>query len=170
MKGTVSVHHIPQLKYSHHHWDKESVRLEVILGGLKTNLLLKTGSMLNSKQVAQFKLPHHRIRKPEEKGRNIQLGMQRKARNSHLWLRLNHHRTTYSAEWQHLAIFTNPGDRQLQRKSHIVLKQRQQSLLYVLDYGSSMGWLHLRQIIIWLLLISTVVSAYQSYLTYKEMA
>lgn len=53
MKVTIPIHHPPQPKYSHCHWDKESFRLEVTLGGLKSNLLLKVESTLNSEQVAQ---------------------------------------------------------------------------------------------------------------------
>lgn len=48
-----------------------------------TNLLLKAVSMLKSDQVDQFKLFHHRIRRAEEKGRNILLAVKIKARIGH---------------------------------------------------------------------------------------
>lgn len=69
-------------------WGEELFSLEVTMGGLMTNLLLKSGSMLKSDQVDQFKLFHHRIRRAEEKGRNILLAVRIKARIGHFWLGL----------------------------------------------------------------------------------
>lgn len=53
LKVTIPIYHPPQLKSSPYHWDKESFRLAVILGGLKSDLLFKTESTVNSEQVVQ---------------------------------------------------------------------------------------------------------------------